>query len=79
MRDRKERDAVKIDRANARIRVEDDVEEEVPAFVRGQPDRRSRKEDAGCSNAIHTRVGSFLPSLRPSRRARKRNYKKARQ
>ena len=43
MRDGKERDAVKVDAFDARVGVEDHVEEQVPGFVRGEADQRRRR------------------------------------
>ena len=56
MRDREERDAVKVDALDARVGVEDDVEEQVTGLVGSQPHERARHEATDCSSSIHTVV-----------------------
>jgi hypothetical protein len=64
MGDREEGNAVVLDALDAGIGVEHDVEEEVAALVRGQPDRSAREElSDGRSSPIHTVCGFLLLSL----------------
>ena len=53
MRDREERNAVKLDPLDARVRIEDHVEEQMTALVGNQPDRNAPQEATDCSSPIH--------------------------
>ena len=63
MRDREERNAVKLDALDPRVGVEDHVEEEMAALVGSQPDRNAPQELTDRSSPIHTLWGLVLSSL----------------
>jgi hypothetical protein len=51
---RKERDAVEIDAANARIGIEEDIEEEMSALVGPEPNRCPGKKQPNRRSALRT-------------------------
>ena len=57
MRDRKEGNAVKLHPLDARLGVEDHVEEQVAALVSNQPDHKTTHEPTDCSSPIHISWG----------------------
>ena len=62
MRDGKERNALELDPLDARVGVEDHVEEEVATLVGKESDHHATHEATDCSSPIHTRWWLLLLS-----------------
>jgi len=77
--DRKERNAVEVHLLDAGIGVEDGVEQQVAALVRGERGAGAGQEFPDRSSPIHSRRGFLLLCGNVSSEAGERNRKHARQ